>query len=99
MNNFTCRVCRNDKLQLSNMKRESGLLANNRGICKPCVSIYETNRKYEFMARNKPESMLSCNGCDRLFYKYQSGPRLSDGTRLLRTSCPHCKCDDIEKVY
>ena len=108
---FTCRVCKNNSLQLSEMKKERRLIETKRGICNCCNSEYEKLRIARKKAEHNPDLYLVCNDCDRIFSKYKCGnfsgknqhtmanPELFELTfkKTLNTDCPFCKSEEIEK--
>jgi len=108
---FTCRVCKSDNFQVSDMKMERRLIQTCRGICKTCNTEYEKLRMARKKAEADKENHLVCNDCDRVFNKYKRGnfsgknqhtlanPELFDLTlrKKLNICCPFCKSEEIER--
>lgn len=89
---FTCRKCNGSDFTVDQMKKEPFLFSNNRGICKPCISKYETHEQFIRKANKNPENYLTCEDCDRMFSK-----NLQGRFKKLRTECPFCKSENIER--
>jgi len=98
MNNFSCRLdCKRTDLKLEDMKWEPYLQAKNRGVCRACNSKYEVIRRYAKEAEKNPDKFMTCNGCDRIFKKHQTGTPNKLGQQKLRTCCPFCESKEIEE--
>lgn len=96
---FSCRGCHKTDLRLEQMKKEKSLLINNRGICKPCHSVYNKTNARIKKAERSPDDFLSCNTCNEIFSKYQVCRPLIK-TRVfkkLKVECPFCKSEEIER--
>lgn len=109
--NYSCRDCERSDLTAAEMRTEKYLHSNRRGICKQC---YRTKERVNVMIRKadkNPQDYLSCNSCDAVFSKYQSGTPLTHGKkselyingtiekghRWLKTECPYCQSDELER--
>ena len=94
---FSCRTCEKSNFEMEQMKREKKLLSNNRGICKPCYAEYTKINLRLKKAKNNPNNSLSCDDCDGIFSIYNRGPTQKNGDKKLRTECPYCRSENINK--
>jgi hypothetical protein len=95
---FSCRQCHKENFKLEEMKKEKTMFANNRGICKACHSNYNTINIQLKSAERNPEKFMSCDSCDRIFSRYQTGApsKKNNMVQKLRIWCPFCKSEDID---
>lgn len=64
------------------------------GRCKVCRATIERNKRMERRALENPELYMSCDDCDRPFYRYGSlNPDYKN--RLERTTCKFCGSKNI----
>ena len=94
---FSCRSCRKNDFMFEQMKKERKLLANNRGVCKPCYAEYTKLNLRLKKARENPKESLTCDNCDGVFSIYNRGPTQKNGDKKLRTECPYCRSEDINR--
>lgn len=102
---YSCRLCSGNNFTAKQMKKEKYLHSNKRGVCKPCTTEYERHRMLLRKASQNPKDYLSCNSCDRVFSKYNTGNYKGNNQyvtkntnySMVRVACPFCKSDDIEK--
>lgn len=95
---FSCRTCNRTDLKVEQMKKEPYLMANNRGVCKPCTTQYNKINMMLKKAERNPDDMMSCNNCDRIFSKHRVGnPFTRNGyKKRLNIDCPFCGSEEIE---
>jgi hypothetical protein len=94
---FSCRSCKKAEFTVIQMKRERKLLSNNRGICKPCYAEYVKLNLRLKKAKKNPKESLKCDNCDGIFSIYNRGPTQKNGTKKLKTECPYCKSENIDR--
>jgi Zn finger protein HypA/HybF involved in hydrogenase expression len=102
MNNeayFSCRRCKKTDFVQVQMKKEKTLFISNKGICKPCHSNYNTMSERWLKAEKNPDNSLTCDDCDNIFSKYQTGSSNRNNFRKLRVYCPFCKSENINRFY
>lgn len=95
---FTCRVCKSSEFKFEQMKKERRLVETQRGICKSCAAEYEKYKIHVRRAEKNPKNYLMCDDCDRIFSKYNTGPKFKfdDVNHPLRVDCPFCKSENIQ---
>jgi hypothetical protein len=94
---YTCREC---KFPTEKEFAKVGTISNTKKtcLCKTCHNIKIKNYHIERRAKIYPQNHMVCDDCDRTFSKYQSGSRNHYcGQRLLKTSCPFCQSENIDK--
>ena len=95
---YSCRTCKRTDLAIEQMKKYKFLLTRKKGICKPCHSNYTKINTRIKKAEKSPEDTFSCNCCDSVFSKYQTGSSTQkNGNKKLRTYCPFCKSEEIDR--
>jgi hypothetical protein len=62
-------------------------------LCKPCRSIYVSNKAILKEAKQNPDSYMDCNDCNRTFYKHMAK------SKKILSICKFCGSQYIEPFY